>query len=178
MSELHSILTEEEKKLINDDIEKNGYLTVQNIIELYTKNQKENDYTLIDADLITVIDLRISDPIFITKDNIYKSDELISKYKLNNFKLSPESLFEKQVLELIENDLYIKKDSKGYVDEKKSTNREFNTRVYIAKEKWDEFLVMYKFMKSITFIQENRMSIEDNSENNNTIENIFNVFSK
>lgn len=169
-SELITLLSEEEKKFINDEILNNSFHTVESIKNVYAKNQKDDNYTTLDVDLLILIDLKLNMPIFITNDNIYTAEDMISIFKLDKFKIQPESLFNKQRVEMIGDDYFIK-DQEDTIN---ASSVIYNTRVYIGKEKWNEFLIVYKFMKSITFIQENRPAIENNG---NAIENIFNVFS-
>jgi hypothetical protein len=170
MSELFSILSDEEKNIIIKEIEENGHHTIKTIKDLLIINQKEHDYRLLDADLIALIDIKLEAPIFITENEIYFKEELIEKYKLNKFKVLAESLFEQQKIELIGDDIVIHLE-----DDNKNNNKIYNTNIYIGKEKWDEFLIMFKFMKSLSFVSETNKNL---LEQKNVINNLLDVFSK
>lgn len=174
-SKLENLLSDEDKKTLISYINDHGYMSIENVVTLFNSNINNSDYTLIDEDIIINTDLRIDYPIFITKDSIYNREDIIKKYEMEKFNISPELIFNKQYIEVIDKDYYLYDPESSISKESKiGINTIYETKIYIGKDKWNEYLVMYQFMKSLSFITNIQKSITDNKIN----ENVLNSFIK
>ncbi len=163
-SELVVLLSEDDKKILTEKISNNGYDTIDELIKhLQISLNQDMDFTLIDVDTICSFDLCTNYKIFITENEIMTREEIIEKYNLTKFKLEPELLFNHQKIEVIDNDYFIfDKES-----ETRDSNSLYNTKIYIGKERWKDFMITFRFMRSLLFISENRLAITDTEKNKN-----------
>jgi len=147
-SELIALLSETDKTVLIETLTKNGYDTVKNLTSVIRNNScPDIDYTSIDADLIITFDLHTDDKVFITETEIFTRDDIINKFNLSAFGLEPESIFNKQKIGVIDSDYYI-------IDEEDNTKAEkvYDTKIYIGKEKWKDFMIAFRFTRSLRFI--------------------------
>lgn len=162
-SELIELLSEEDSNILLHDINENGYYTPQKIITYINNNHKNNDYTTIDVDLIISIDLYTDYKIFITENDVYTKDQVMEKFKLSSFGLnSPEILFNNQQIEVSGSDYFVFDQE---LNDKKP-NKLLNTKIYIGKEKWKDFMIAFRFLRSMTFISDNIKTIQNDSSSN------------
>lgn len=154
-SKLVVMLDENDKKLLKNNLMTNGYYTIKYIKEII-RTECVGDYTTIDVDNIISIDLNISIPIFILEDDVLYLDELIEKYKLKQFKISPEQIFNRQSIKILDKSYFIYDPE----IEKINTNIEtYKTNIYIGKDNFKSFLTSYNLLNSINFIK----SIKNNN---------------
>lgn len=159
-SELICLLSIEDQNNLKSDIDKYGYDDIKTLRSHLQKNLNSNDYTLIDADLIITFDLHTNYSIFITENEIFNKEEVIKKFNLSAFNIEPEQLFNNQKIEVIDSDYFIF-DSEC---ENRNPQKLYNTKIYIGKEKWKDFMISFRFMRSLSFISKSRLSIADSKE--------------
>jgi len=166
-SELFIYLSEEDKKFLLNDIEENGYSKPSDLINMIRKNLNQDmDFTIVDADLIFIFDLRSNYKIFITKDEIMTREEVINKYNLTSFNLEPEQLFNNQKIEVIDNDFFIFDEENENENENKNNLKKLhNTKIYIGKNRWEDFIITFRFMRSLKFISSARIAITNSEKN-------------
>lgn len=160
-SELVSLLSDADKEILTKNINENGYDDISTLLSNMKINNLENDFTLIDPDILITMDLRTNYKIFITENEILKRNEVIDKYNLKQFRLEPEQLFNIQKIEVINNDYFI-------FDEESETRKPltlYSTKIYIGKEKWKDFMITFRYMRSLSFIAKARLSIDYNKNN-------------
>lgn len=168
-SELIFLLSEDDKNQLSKKLKEDGYDTPDQLRNQLLKNIQSNlEFTSIDVDIICMFDLQINYKIFITSDEILTREEVIKKYNLEKFKIEPEQLFNQQSIEVIDGDYFIfDKECENRVPQKI-----YNTKVYIGKEKWKDFMITFRFMRSLSFISDIKLSIENtNEKNKNSKEN-------
>jgi hypothetical protein len=167
MSELLELLSNDDRQYILKDIQENGYSSINDIYAMVQKNAVLTDFTLLDADLIVMIDLKINYPLFITESQLLTRGRLIEQYNLEKFKIEPEQLFNIQCIEVIDNDYFIFDKE---TDERHPAKL-YNTKIYIGKEKWKDFMVAFRFMRSMSFMTEMRLAITESASEKNKEKN-------
>jgi hypothetical protein len=125
--------------------------------DITVKLNPDLDFTSIDVDLIIMIDLRTNYKTFIIDHDILSREHVIEKYNLKKFKLEPEHLFNQQKIEVIDNDYFIFDEE----SETRHPQKLYNTKIYLGKEKWKDFMITFRFMRSLSFISETRLAIAD-----------------
>ncbi len=169
-SELVSLLSDEDISVLNTDLNTNGYDPIEKIrSSILTNNHKYTDLTCIDVDLLIAIDLRIDYPIFITEDDVFIRDEIIDKFNFCDFGIEPEQIFNRQCIEVIDNDYTI------YDPEirKSKSDRIYNTQIYIGKERWKDYIVMYRFRRSLNLVNEIKKTIKNNNDESKNKDNEY-----
>ena len=162
------LLSESDKNILLEHIEQHGYDTINDLTNTILKNiNQDNDYTLIDTDLVIMFDLRTNYKVFITEYDIYTREQVIEKYNLTKFKLEPEQIFNNQKIEVINDDYFIFDEE----IEQRKPQKIYNTKIYIGKEKWKDFIITFRFMRSMSFILENRLTITDSDKNKESEKN-------
>jgi hypothetical protein len=159
-SDLVGLLSDEDKLVLLNDIKKSGYYTIQDIIRYICHNHTHDDFTSIDADLVISIDLHTNYKVFITEHDIYTREQIMDKYNVASVGLTdPEILFNPQQIEVIDSDYFI-------FDQETTTRtpqKLLSTKVYIGKEKWKDYMVAFRFMRSMAFISNNKNLIKVNN---------------
>lgn len=166
-SELVILLSDSDKTELLNSIEKDGYYAIKDIIKSIQLNANNQDFTLMDIDMIIIFDLHINYNMYVDEHNIYTRDQVIEKYNLDSFRLSPEQLFNHQQVEIIDSDYYIFDEE----CENRQPQKLYNTKIYIGKEKWKDFMITYRFMKSMMFISESRLAITNSEQNKESEKN-------
>jgi hypothetical protein len=163
VSELLPLLEKEDIKTLTQHITDNGYDTPNDLEQLMQKHNihsTDSNYTLIDVDLIIMFDLRTNYKIFITENEILSKDQLIDKYDFGLLKIEPESIFNNQQIEIVNSDYFIFDKENN----KKPVGTLYNTKIYIGKEKWKDFMVTFRFIRSMKLLSNIRSTIT-NKEN-------------
>jgi len=158
-SALHVLLSEEDNQIVEKNITTDGYYDINMIKNIISNNTTIfNDFTCIDVDTVITIDLYINYPIFITDSDIFTKDELAEKYLFNKFEASPETIFSKQFIEVI-NKEYTLYDSENnsIID---NTKNLYPTQIYIGKERWKDYYTMFRVNRSIMFINDTKKLIK------------------
>lgn len=169
-SELTILLSEQDNKTLTEYIVEHGYYNVQSIYDLINRNGLHgDDYTVFsDVDLIISIDLHTDTDIFIIEKAIYTRDQLIEQYKLNEFGIKPELLFINQKIEVIDDDYFIYDNENNNTDNNNVNNKQiYNTKIYIGKESWKDFVISFRFMRSISFLSKMNLAINNNDAEKN-----------
>lgn len=165
-SDLIILLSKEDQDTLAQHINEYGYDTIKTLNDYMHKSiNPDNDFTLIDVDTLITFDLRINYKIFITETEIFTREQIIEKFNLNSFKIEPELLFDHQKIEVIGDDYFMVEGNAEHL---------YNTKVYIGKDKWKDFMITFRFMRSLSFISESRLTIT-NSEKNKESEYIDKV---
>lgn len=159
-SELVSLLSIDDKNELHRFIEQDGYYSISDINTMISKNSLSlNDVNTIDVDMIISIDLHTNDKTFMIDNEIYTRDQIISHYKLNEFKIEPEMLFEQQKIEVIGDDYHLYDNNTP-----KNNTIIYNTKIYIGREKWKDFMISFRFMRSMSFISKMQLSITNENK--------------
>jgi hypothetical protein len=162
-SELIILLSQSDLDNLTKEISDNGYATINDLRQIMQTNLPHDlDFTAADVDIICLFDLRTNYKVFITEHEIMTREELIEKYNLNKFKLEPEQLFNLQKIDINEYDYNIFDEE---CEKDKKTNKLYSTKIYIGKEKWKDFIIMFRFMRSLSFISETKLTITDSEKN-------------
>ena len=176
-----SLLSEEDKKKLDEE----GILTIEQVRSLIIENSIKEisdstiSTTLLDVELLILIDSRINYNIYIVDDNIYLYNELYMSYPFQEFNVDPESIFCQQTIGFFTNgettvvdfgesiiavdDLVGLATKKDYIIKNKPS-KIIDTKIYIGKEKWKDFAQLHKFFRGIARVS--MMQIE-NSETPN-----------
>jgi hypothetical protein len=149
---LTQLLSNEDICVLEKELQ-SGYYDTNKLTKYIVDNCKLDDYTLIDVDTIIIFDLHTNESIFVTENEIYTKKELIDKFNINMFEIEPEILFELQYIEVIGADYFI-------------SNKGLPTKIYIGKEAWKDFVVSFRFMRSMSFISKNKKMIKSNDNIN------------
>lgn len=167
-SELIDLISEDDSKELTSYIAEKGYDSPSDLMK-YSEN-RYNDYTLIDVDLVILFDLKTNYKVFITDGEIYNREQLIEKFNLVKFKFEPEQLFNHQKIEVSGNDYFLYDDENN---NKKVPTKLYNTKIYIGKERWKDFILTFKLMRSLSFIMTNNLLLTDLNKNNENKENDY-----
>lgn len=147
----------------------------------------------VDSELMLLIDSRTNFPIFISGDNVYTREELIRYYPFEEFRIEPENVFIQQEIGVFPPGKYQMQDdttpSYEYVardlgseeeftmiddlvrsainkkyDSNRSPLRIIKTKIFLGKEKWDDFKTMKRFVNSFsTFVAPLMLQNPDNN---------------
>jgi len=171
------LLTEEEK----EEIKKGEILSIAQVREIIIENCNKDTYDKIEPDLLTIIDSRINYNIYVIEDNIYTYEELCMAYPFQEFNISTESIFVRQIIVYFErnngNGDQIEVLNEGdpivstYDLIKISTNKMANSsemngvkkiiksKIFIGGEKWKDFLQLRGFFRGI--VQVSNLQIDN-----------------
>lgn len=149
-SKLVCMLQENDKKFLEKELEIRGYYTIEKIKQTICDDQNMS-YNLLDVDTLILIDLHIDRPIFISCEDIMSHDDVMNKYDLDSFGLVPQKIFNKQYIKIVGGDYFLH-DCDVETQELSEAVEIYETQVYLGKDKFDEFLISYKMLKSIKFI--------------------------
>jgi hypothetical protein len=161
-SELYALLSETDKQNVDEYIEKNGYNDINKVKDIIKSNHVIcNNYTFLDIDDIITIDLYINYPIFVTETEVYTKEELVDRYNFHLFEIEPEFVFDQQIIQVVNNDYRLYNDG----DDKTELTL-YYSKIYIGKEKWDDFMILLKFHRSLKYIETTKKLIEDKKKSN------------
>lgn len=164
ISELGVLLSDEDRKIVEDSIKNNGYYTIETIKDQILKvNNIYSDYTHIDVDLIITIDLYINYPIFLTESGIYTKDTMMNTYYMKDFDTTPEVIFNRLYV-IVVNDEYFLYDPE---EEKKEVDKIYPTQIYIGKERWKDYMAIYRLRNALKFLPKSSLKLIDNNEKEN-----------
>lgn len=171
-----SLLSVEERGLIDAEIEKDGFMTIDQVRALISENTIKGSVESggLDPEIVALIDARINYKIFIAGDNIYTREGLYDHYPFHEFNVQPEAIFVQQELGVFPPRTHaLKSEELEYVardvgDEtvdfvmiedlvgsatrkdykmRRAPLRVVKTKIYIGKERWDDFALLQRFFR-------------------------------
>ena len=172
-----SLLSEEEQIKLDSE----GILSIEQVRSLVIENTTkgcdgENTNISLDVELLIIIDSRINYNIYIVDDNIYLYEELYMIFPFQEFNVDVESVFTQQTIGFFTNgettvvdagepviaidDLVGLATKKNYVIKNKP-DKIINSKIYIGKEKWKDFVQLHKFFRGIARVS--MMQIENSA---------------
>jgi hypothetical protein len=166
-----SILGAADKKERDEEI-LGGFMSIETVRKHFKSNLSKESSTP-DPEFMIYIDTRINYQIFIVNDTIYTRDELYDNYAFAEACAEPEDFFDRQVIGVFNNEYIAKNENdesmefikiKDYFELDKATKegREFtpdrpqrivNTKIYIAKETFDEFIQLQKLLRAMVKVK-------------------------
>jgi hypothetical protein len=155
-------------------------LEISAIRNIIIENSNRDSYDKIDPDLLIAVDSRINYNIYIIEDNIYTYEELCTVYPFQEFNISPDSIFIRQIIIIFDNNLVevinegdpiistydlVKLATANTVtieaaakDIKRPT-KIIKSKIFIGGEKWKDFLQLRGFFRGM--IQVSNLQIDN-----------------
>jgi hypothetical protein len=151
--------------------------TIRNII---IENNNRDTYDKIDPDLLITVDSRINYNIYIVEDNIYTYEELCTVFPFQEFNISPDSIFSRQIIIIFDDnlvevindgdpiistyDLVKLATAKGVtiepsVEDIKRPIKIIKSKIFIGGEKWKDFLQLRGFFRGM--VQVSNLQIDN-----------------
>lgn len=171
-----SLLSEADRKSLDKDIDKKGWLSVDDvrslILEHSVKGSIDSELGL-DPEVLILIDQRTNMKLFLAGDNIYTREELYRHYPFQEFGVQPEAIFAAQEVGIfppkkyaLKEDLeYLARDAgdetaefimledmvgaaarRDYVD-RRAPLRIVKTKIYVGREHWRDFETMTRLAR-------------------------------
>jgi hypothetical protein len=150
-SDLINLLSDVDKHTVVNTIKRDGYDSIDKTRKRLQSDNNNNDLTMIDVDSLIYTDLFIDYKLYITETDIFTRDEIIQKYNLVQYNIEPEDIFNIQKIIVIDNDYYIFDEETELI--KNDNQVIYNTKIYIGKEKWKDFIIMFRFSRSMNLIK-------------------------
>ncbi len=168
-----SLLTAEERAELDAEIEKSGYLDIDNVRLIIQQNTPDRGLVLgLDPQLLLQLDARTNYRIFIADGDVYTRSELLESYPFVEFGATPESVFVRQEVgvfadgdggydfmsrdegetapfELVE-DVVRRAVHKRAQFKQREPVKVVKTKTFVAREGWDDFLKMSQFVRGFT----------------------------
>jgi hypothetical protein len=171
-----SLLSEEERRRVDAEIEKDGFMTIDQVRALVAENTIKGSVESggLDPEIMALVDARTNYKIFIAGDNIYTREGLYDHYPFHEFNVQPEAIFVQQELGIFPprkhalkseeleyvardvgdetvdfvmiEDLVGKETRKNY-KMRRAPLRVVKTKVYIGKERWEDFALLQRFFR-------------------------------
>ncbi|MFA6166976.1 MAG: hypothetical protein WC700_10185 [Gemmatimonadaceae bacterium] len=172
-----SLLSEEERRELDADIERDGFMPIAEVRAMIAQNVSKESLETggLDPEMLALIDARIDYKLFIAGDNVYTRDELYDNFPFHEFGVQPEAIFVAQEIgvfpppkaSLTEAFEYVVRDVgdesvefvmiEDLVRSARTTGmkrppsrapiRVARTKVYIGKERWNDFILMQRFFR-------------------------------
>jgi len=172
------LLSIEEK----EEIKKGDFLSINDIRSIIIENSIKDTYDKISHELIIIIDSRINYNIYVVEDNIYTYEELCKSFPFQEFNILPESIFNRQVIAIFENNTNSTNDSievfneedpiittydlvgiaTGRIDDNtqiKIPKQIIKSKIFIGGDKWKNFLQLKAFFCGI--VQVSKLQVEN-----------------
>jgi hypothetical protein len=169
-----SLLSEIERAEVDAAIAAHGFLTVAEVRAIVAENTAKGSVETggLDPEVLALLDARINYKVFIAGDNLYTREELCAHYPFHEFGVPPEAVFAQQELGvfppragreevpeyaardagdesldfLLVEDLIGQATRPGYAPQRRPS-RVVKTKIYVGKERWDDFLHMQRFCR-------------------------------
>jgi hypothetical protein len=170
-----SLLSEQERAEVDAEIAKDGYLSIEEVRALITENTVKGSVEVggLDPEIMALVDARINYKIFVAGDNVYSREGLYDHFPFHEFNVQPEAIFVQQEIGIfpprkhaLADELeYIARDAgdesvdfvmiedlvgqaarKNYKN-KRAPYRVVKTKIYIGKERWEDFSLMQRFFR-------------------------------
>jgi hypothetical protein len=150
--------------------------SIETVRKIISSNTVHLDEMSIDPEIMLTIDKDINYPIFITNDNIYTREELLSNFPFEDFAVTPETIFSQQEI-----GIFMTRGEHEYVARDVNSNEEFisiedlvaravrnnyvkknelievvKTKIFLGKQKWENFNLVtqcYDIMPQITDVK-------------------------
>jgi len=161
-SELKQLLSDNDQNIVEDFITKYGYYNINDIKNNILKNSNITNFNHIDVDTIITIDLYINYPIYITNSDIFTREIIIEKFDMNIFGVVPENIFNRLYIIVVQDEYFLYDPE---VD-KKGQNDIYPTQIYLGKEKWEDYMLVYRMHRTLKTMPNAKIKLIDNNENN------------
>ena len=171
-----SLLTDDERRLLDADIEHEGYLTIAQVRAIVAENTAKGSVESagLDPEVMALLDARINYKIFVAGDNIYTREDLYDHYPFHEFGVQPEAVFAQQELGVFEPrkhamtpgeleyvardvgdetvEFVMVEDLVGRAARKdykpwRTPLRVVKTKIYVGKERWEDFALLQRFFR-------------------------------
>ena len=170
-----SLLNSEERRALDEEIGKSGYMSIEQVRAIVAENTTKGSIEAggLDPEVMALIDARIDYKIFIAGDNIYTREGLYDHYPFHEFSIQPEIVFAQQEIGIFPPRKHALKSEFEYVardvgDESvdfvmiedlvgQATRRDYEmkraplrivkTKIYVGKERWEDFSLMQRFFR-------------------------------
>ena len=148
---------------------------IRNII---IENSNRDAYDKIDPDLLITVDSRINYNIYIVEDNIYTYEELCTVFPFQEFNISPDSIFIRQIIIIFDDNLVeVINDGDPIistydlvklatatveppsVENIKRPTKIIKSKIFIGGEKWKDFLQLRGFFRGM--VQVSNLQIDN-----------------
>lgn len=172
-----SLLSPEQLAELEDSVRRLGYMSVKEI-RLFLEQNTTSRFTAdgvfaLDADTVRELDIRTKEPIFILSDNsVMDKADLYRQYPFAELETTPEKVFAQQELGVFPgrydpankeylvrdlgapDELVLFEDFLGRIARENYTDRRplerlVKTKVFLAKEAWEDFLGLVKHIRSM-----------------------------
>jgi len=149
--------------------------TIRNII---IENNNRDTYDKIDPDLLITVDSRINYNIYIVEDNIYTYEELCTVFPFQEFNISPDSIFIRQIIIIFDDNLVeVINDGDPIIstydlvklatanpdimtkEDIKKPIKIIKSKIFIGGEKWKDFLQLRGFFRGM--VQVSNLQIDN-----------------
>ena len=164
-----SLLSPEERRAVDADIDAGGYLTISQARALVAENSTKGSVELagIDPDLIALLDVRINYKLFVAGDTVFTREELYDNYPFHELNVQPEAIFAQQEL-----GVFLRADGVEYAArDAGDESAEFmsaeelirgatgkppaphcapklvKTKIYIGRDRWDDFILLQRLFR-------------------------------
>ncbi len=170
-----SLLEEEERSKLDAEIEKDGYMKIDQVRTIVAENTVKGAIEAggLDPEIMALIDARIDYKLFIASDNIYTREELYDHFPFHEFNVQPEAIFVQQEIGIFPPRKHALKEELEYVardvgDEsvdfvmiedlvgqatranykmRRAPLRIVKTKIYVGKERWEDFSLLQRFFR-------------------------------
>jgi hypothetical protein len=170
-----SLLSEAERRQVDGDIDRDGYMTIAQVRALVSENTIKGSVEAagLDPEVMAMVDARINYQIFIAGDNIYTRGELYDHYPFHEFNVQPEAVFVQQEIGVFPPQNHAPADALEYAardagdesidfmmvedlvgretargcQEPRAPLRVVKTKVYVGKERWEDFALLQRFFR-------------------------------
>jgi hypothetical protein len=155
-------------------------LEISAIRNIIIENSNRDSYDKIDPDLLIAVDSRINYNIYIIEDNIYTYEELCTVYPFQEFNISPDSIFTRQIIIIFDDNLIeVINDGDPIIStydliklgtatmanleaaakDIKRPSKIIRSKIFIGGEKWKDFLQLRGFFRGM--IQVSNLQIDN-----------------
>jgi hypothetical protein len=170
-----SLLSEDDLREADEDIEANGYLPIETVRRIVDENTAKGSVEAggLDPEILWLVDARIDYKIFIAGDNLYTREELYDHFPFHEFNVQPEAIFVQQEIGVfpprkhaLMNELeYLVRDAgdesidfvmledlvgaatRANYKRKRAPLRVVKTKIYVGKERWEDFALLQRFAR-------------------------------
>lgn len=153
--------------------------SISDIRNIIIENSNRDAYDKIDPDLLITVDSRINYNIYIVEDNIYTYEELCTVFPFQEFNISPDSIFIRQIIIIFDDNLVevindgdpiistydlvklatAKTTAEPSVEDIKRPTKIIKSKIFIGGEKWKDFLQLRGFFRGM--VQVSNLQIDN-----------------
>lgn len=156
--------------------------SISDIRNIIIENSNRDAYDKIDPDLLITVDSRINYNIYIVEDNIYTYEELCTVFPFQEFNISPDSIFIRQIIIIFDDNLVeVINDGdpiistydlvklatakastvtvEPSIENIKRPTKIIKSKIFIGGEKWKDFLQLRGFFRGM--VQVSNLQIDN-----------------